>query len=302
MVLTQFSTPIHVFRADSAGEYISKLLHGVLAEQGTLAQFSCPVAHAQNGVAERKHRHLLETTHAMMIASSLPPHFWAEVVSISVYLINIQPSATLQGCIPLERLSGRSPDYSMFRLFGCIRYVLLAPRERTKLTAQSVEYAILGYSDEHKGYRCWDPIGHRMRISRDVTFDETRPFYPRPTSSTYPIEDISFLLFPDTPPSVSIDPPSGPIIVDVSPSTTSSSSPPGSPPSSSDNPSTSPLSPFPFHYSRRYTILDTPPDVSSSSSNVSSSSNEIPSPLPARIVVHLIVTLLVSTVFPLHSS
>jgi hypothetical protein len=134
MVLTQFSTPIHVFRANSAGEYISKQLRGVLAEQGTLAQFSCSGAHAQNGVAERKHRHLLETTHAMMIASSLPPHFWAKAVSTSVYLINIQPSAALQGGIPLERLSGRSPDYSMLRLFGCVCYVLLAPRERTKLT------------------------------------------------------------------------------------------------------------------------------------------------------------------------
>jgi histone deacetylase 1/2 len=32
MVLTQFSTPIHVFCADSAGEYISKQLRGVLAK------------------------------------------------------------------------------------------------------------------------------------------------------------------------------------------------------------------------------------------------------------------------------
>jgi hypothetical protein len=67
----------------------------VLAEQGTLAQFFYPGAHAQNGVVERKLCHLLETARALIIASYVPPHFWAEAVSTTTYLINNQSSSAL---------------------------------------------------------------------------------------------------------------------------------------------------------------------------------------------------------------
>jgi hypothetical protein len=95
IIRTYFDTSIHVFHVDSTGEYLSDALCQVLAEQGTLAQFSYPGAHAQNGVAKRKHHHLLETAHALMIASSVPPYFWAEAISTATYLINIQPSLAI---------------------------------------------------------------------------------------------------------------------------------------------------------------------------------------------------------------
>jgi hypothetical protein len=139
MIRNHFDTSIHIFCVDSAGEYISDALRQVHAEQGTLAQFSCLGVHAQNRVAKRKHHHLLETTRALMIASTPLPHFWAEVVFTTTCLINIQPSLTLWGGIPFERLCGKTPNYSSLHLFGCVCYVLLAPRERTKLIAQSVE-------------------------------------------------------------------------------------------------------------------------------------------------------------------
>jgi hypothetical protein len=46
MIRTHFDTSIRVFHADSTGEYLSDALRQVFAEQGTLAKFSCPGAHA----------------------------------------------------------------------------------------------------------------------------------------------------------------------------------------------------------------------------------------------------------------
>jgi hypothetical protein len=61
----------------------------------------------------------------------------------------------------------------------------------------------LGYSAKYKGYHCWDPVARRMRTSRDVVFDESCPFYLRPTTNASPVSlvgPLSFLLFPDAPP------------------------------------------------------------------------------------------------------
>jgi hypothetical protein len=80
-LLLDICLPLRDHLPSTSSEYLSDALRQVLSKQGTLAQFSCPRAHAQNGVAKGKHCHLFKTARALMFASSVLPHFWAEVVS-----------------------------------------------------------------------------------------------------------------------------------------------------------------------------------------------------------------------------
>ncbi|KAI3412713.1 uncharacterized protein J3R85_017059 [Psidium guajava] len=195
MVSTQFNRKIKVFRSDSGGEYLSGVFRSLLASDGTLPQLSCSGVPAQNGVAERKHRHILDTTRALLLATSVPTEFWAEALLTAVHLINRLPSFVLNQDTPFYRLHSRSPTYTHVRVFGCTCFVILPPHERTKLTARSIQCAFLGYSTEHKGYRCYDPHARRVRISRNVTFHEHVPFFPT-NATPFVSSPIPFMDFP----------------------------------------------------------------------------------------------------------
>jgi hypothetical protein len=57
---------------------------------------------SQNGVAEWKNRHLLETTKALLFYMNVPKPFWVDAVS-TCFLINCIP---FSGCLVALALSG----------------------------------------------------------------------------------------------------------------------------------------------------------------------------------------------------
>ncbi|KAI0503826.1 hypothetical protein KFK09_014769 [Dendrobium nobile] len=80
MVKNQFNTTIHTLRSDAGGEYTGNMFKQFLQTHGINHEFSCPNTPQQNGVSERKHRHLLETTCTFLHAAHLPFRFWAEAL------------------------------------------------------------------------------------------------------------------------------------------------------------------------------------------------------------------------------
>jgi transposase InsO family protein len=177
MVQTQFSKPIKAFRSDNALEYTQHDFQAILKHYGTIPHLSCPGTSQQNGRAERKLRHILDTVRALLLSTSAPTPFWGETTLTAVYTINRLPTPILDNCTPYERLFGSVPSYHHLRVFGYPCFVLLQPHERTKLEPRSRLCCFLGYGVEQKGYRCYDPVSRRLRISRHVVFWEHRPFH-----------------------------------------------------------------------------------------------------------------------------
>jgi hypothetical protein len=177
MISNQFNGCLTIFRSDSGGEYLSNEFKSYLENFGILHQKSCPKTPQQNGLAERKHRHIIETTRTLLISQNIPKNLWAEAALTSVYLINRLPSKNLNKISPFEKLYDKEPDYSRLRIFGCKCFVLTDKND--KLSPKAIPCAFLGYSETQKGFRCYDVKSDKLYVSRNVSFLENLSGFER---------------------------------------------------------------------------------------------------------------------------
>lgn len=87
----------------------------------------------KNGLAERKHRHIVETSLTLLAKASMPFKYWDEAFRASVYLINRLPTPLLAHKTPLEVLFQKQPVYSQPRVLGCACFPNSRPYNSHKL-------------------------------------------------------------------------------------------------------------------------------------------------------------------------
>ncbi|KAM1270153.1 hypothetical protein ACFX2G_002244 [Malus domestica] len=250
-------------------------MRSFLDTHGTIFQHSCVHTPQQNGVVERKHRHLLNIGRALRFQANLPLKFWGDSVQTACYLINRIPTPLLSHKTPYAFLHGHLPTYSHLRVFGCLCYVTnLHPNH--KFDPRARRCLFLGYPLGQKGYRVYDLETHKISTSRDVHFHETNfPFAHSPPEH----EDDSLvlpLIPPDSLPSHGPHHP-GPNPDDLNPTTTPTPTLPSpvpdlnthTPSSPPPSPETTPISPTPATHSL---ALPTPPHAPSSQPPIRQSS------------------------------
>ena len=126
LIETQFYAKIKILRSDSGGEYMSNEFQHFIQSHGIISQRSCPFTPQQNGVAERKNRHLLDVVRTLLIESFVPPRFWCEALSTAIYLINRLPSPNLDNASPYLRLFAMHRIIQIFIILDvCALFIFL---------------------------------------------------------------------------------------------------------------------------------------------------------------------------------
>ncbi|RDY08083.1 hypothetical protein CR513_07727, partial [Mucuna pruriens] len=108
----------------------------------------------------------------MLKAKSMPKEFWAKVVSCAIYLSNRSPTRNVKGQTPQEAWSRVKPKVDHFRVFVSIINAHVPNKGRSKLDDRSVKHVFIGYDENSKGYKLYNPNNGKMVVSKDVEFDE----------------------------------------------------------------------------------------------------------------------------------
>jgi hypothetical protein len=144
-----------------------------------------------NGQAKCIIRTTTNMIRCLLFQASLPGNYWVEALNTPTHP---QPPPLQGGQSPHSlALFGTTLSYAHFRVFGyacCPNTFATAPH---KLSSRSTRCPFLGYSPNHKGYRCLDLFTHCIIIFGHTVFDED--VFPLARSS--PPFDLGTLLDSD---------------------------------------------------------------------------------------------------------
>ena len=143
---------MQVVRSNNGREYLKKGFNAYFQQNNIIHQTSCVTTPQQNGIAERKNRHLLEVARSLCFAMQVPKRFLGDAILIAAFLINRMSSRVLQFKTPLHTLSQYHSLLNIPpKVFGCTCYIHVHQHQRGKMDPRARKCLFVGYFATQKG-------------------------------------------------------------------------------------------------------------------------------------------------------
>lgn len=136
--------PIKYLRMDNALEFRSHAFEDYCTATGITLTYSVPYEHSQNGLAEAFIKKIQLVTRPLLLQAQLPSSMWGHAVLHATSLLKLRPTL-LNVQTPAELQSGRIPDVSHIKVFGCQVWVPVAEPKRKTIGAHREEGIYIGF-------------------------------------------------------------------------------------------------------------------------------------------------------------
>ena len=139
----KFNASIHILRSDNAQTYLYGPFSSFLSSRWILHQSFCTYTPQQNGVTERKNRHLVETSRFLLLHHKVLQCFWGDATLATCDLINRMPSSVLHDQVPHSIIF---PNQPLFCLPPRVCFVHILTPGQDKHSAKAMKCVFLCYS------------------------------------------------------------------------------------------------------------------------------------------------------------
>ncbi|EKG09419.1 Integrase catalytic core, partial [Macrophomina phaseolina MS6] len=187
-VKTRYKRQIVFFRTDGE-RTIGTETKSFLQSEGITLETSAPATPEQNGHAERSGGVILPKARAMRIGANLPQSLWPEIVKTAGYIHNRTPMAKLNWKTPFEVVTGKRPNLSHLRIYGCRAYAHKKGIPRSQKLAEKAHFGYLVGYDSTNIFRIWIPSQHKVIRTRDVKFNEDEFYRPQDPDLTQLLQE-----------------------------------------------------------------------------------------------------------------
>ncbi|CAI7898631.1 unnamed protein product [Closterium sp. NIES-53] len=195
LVERQAKKSVLMLRSDRGGEFLGKEFTDFVDGKGIVHDQTCPYTAQQNGMAEREMRTTVESVRTMLLHMGVQHHWWHLALRQAVWVRNcLERSTTPSGTTPYQLLTGKKPDLTLARVWGCMVQFMVLEQQRGGKLAPKARWGLhLGVSPESKGWEVLDLTDNKVVTSVEVIFYETLSLEVLPPSPVlappFPVAD-----------------------------------------------------------------------------------------------------------------